>query len=145
MRRLLPIFFLLSACAPVEPKDDATQRAFPAVWDIEFFDKQDQRIGKMRLGLTTEPLDEQYCGKPYFRKAVVLDSEMDIEMWRDVQPAYHIYAYWLSVDLTASSCNVNYMLLGNINEASASGFFNFAHPLGGEHLGRFEAAPVERR
>lgn len=141
MKRLIALL-ILAGCAPVEPRDDASQNTFPAIWDIEFFGKQDERIGTMRLGLTTEPIDDGYCGQPYFRKAIVIDSDMEVEMWRDVQPAYHIYAYWLSVDLTASSCNVNYVLLGNIDRESASGFFNFSHPLGGENLGRFEARPV---
>lgn len=144
MKVLIPFILLLSACAPVEPKDDLSQQSFPAVWDVRFFGKQGEGLGSMRLELTTEPIDDAYCGKPYFWKAVVLESDIDVELWRDVQPAYHIYARWLSVDLTASTCNVNYVLMGNIDRESASGFFNFSHPLGGENLGRFEAVPVVR-
>ena len=144
MRALFPILLLLSACAPVEPKDDLSQQTFPAVWDVSFYNKQGESIGSMRLGLTTDPIDDDYCGKPYFWKAVVLESDIEVDMWRDIQPAYHIYARWLSVDLTASTCNVNYVLMGNIDRESADGFFNFSHPLGDENLGRFEAVPVAR-
>ena len=112
------------------------------VWQIVFVDRDQNDLGTIRLALTDEPIDEQYCGDPYLRKAVILDDDLDFELGIEKLPAYSISFFWLRLDLTASSCNTNFLLLGNIDRNEATGFFNFAHPLGGEYLGRFWAEPV---
>jgi len=143
MIRLLPVFFFLFGCTSSPPVDDSSEVTFPTVWDFEFVDKEESSLGSVRLGLTMEPVDEDYCGGSYFRKAKVLRDDLKIDLYKSLQPAWHIFAYGLSIDLTASTCNTNYLLIGSMNPEEASGYFNYAHPLGGEYIGRFTAAPVE--
>lgn len=144
MIRMSLVFFFLFGCTASPPADESGAVTFPAVWDFEFVDKEQNSLGSIRLGFTTEPVDADYCGESYYRKAKVLSDGLEIDLHKPLQPVWHIFAYGLSIDLTASTCNTNYVLIGNMNTEEASGFFNYAHPLGGEHIGRFTGTPVAR-
>jgi hypothetical protein len=133
---------LVSACA-VRDTEPADERGIPGVWDIEFFDRDRNGLGSIRIALTNEPVDDQYCGEPFYRKAVILEDELDFDIGMEKRPAYSISFFWLKLDLTASVCHTNFLLMGNIDPTQASGFFTYAHPLGGEYLGRFTALPVD--
>ena len=149
VRRIAPIACLLASagllagCAlqTVEPE---TEQGIPRVWEFLFVDRDQNDLGRIRLALTDEPIDDRYCGDAYMKKAVILDDELAFDLDMDKQPAYSISLFWLRLDLTASSCHTNFLLLGNIDANEATGFFNYAHPLGGEYIGRFTAAPVRQ-
>jgi hypothetical protein len=139
---LLPM--LLVACASQDEKPaNAEGTSIPPIWDVSFVGTGNEDLGSLRIALTSEPIDEDYCGASYLRKAIVLEDHLDVDLGMDKQPAYSISMFWLWLDLTASSCNTNFLLLGNIDPDESVGFFNYAHPLGGESIGRFEAVPVE--
>ena len=142
MIRLAPVFFFLFGCASGPPVDESSGDTFPAVWDFEIVDKEQTALGSIRLRLTMEPVDEDYCGGSYFRKAKVLRDDLKIDLYKSLQPVWHVFARGLSIDLTASTCNTNYLFIGSINPEEASGYFNYAHPLGGEYIGRFIGTPV---
>lgn len=138
---VLMVASLASACATRESAAEEEQ-GIPRVWEILFFDRDQNDLGRIRLALTDEPIDEQYCGEPHQRKAVILEDELAVDLDMEKLPAYSISMFWLRLDLTGSTCHTNFLLLGNIGPNEATGFFNYAHPLGGEYLGRFTAAPV---
>lgn len=122
-----------------EPEEE---QGIPRVWEFLFFDRDQNDLGRIRLALTDQPIDDRYCGDAYLKKAVILEDELAFDLDLEMQPAYSISLFWLRLDLTASSCNTNFMVLGNIDATEASGFFNYAHPLGGENIGRFTAVPL---
>lgn len=135
---------LLAACASQGERPAKSQEgSIPPIWDISFVGPGNEDLGSLRIALTTEPIDEDYCGAAYLRKAIVLEDNLDVDLGMDKQPAYSISMFWLWLDLTASSCNTSFLLLGNIDADESVGFFNYSHPLGGESLGRFKAVPVE--
>jgi hypothetical protein len=138
---LLLVCVALSACAS-QAGEPEKAGGIPRVWDIEFFDRDQEDLGSIRLALTDEPIDEDYCGDAYQRKAVIIDDQLTVDLDLEKRPAYSISFYWLRLDLTASVCHTNFLLLGNIDASEASGFFNYAHPLGGQNIGRFHAVPV---
>ena len=138
------IAVLLAACESQNEKPAEVQdRGIPPIWDVSFVGTGNEDLGSLRIALTTEPIDEDYCGASYLRKAIVLEDNLDVDLGMDKQPAYSISMFWLWLDLTASSCNTSFLLLGNIDPDESVGFFNYAHPLGGESIGRFKAVPAE--
>ena len=149
MKVLVRIFVLsvcLSACTANDSKPETDSDAsgqFPVIWDIQIFDKEQQPLGNLKIRLTEEPVDDDYCGYDYFRKAIVLEDNLKADLQGiEKQPAYHIGALWLTIDLTASVCWADYILMGDINKEEAKGFFNYSHPFGGYNIGSFTASPV---
>jgi hypothetical protein len=138
------IVLLLAGCESQDPKPATDpDSSIPPIWEIAFVGTDNEDLGSLRIALTTEPIDEDYCGASYLRKAIVLEDNLEVDLGMAKQPAYSISMFWLWLDLTASSCNTNFLLLGNIDPDESVGFFNYSHPLGGKSLGRFEAVPVE--
>lgn len=130
----------LSACASSETQE--APQGFPVIWDFRFVDTEQNPLGNIRIQLTEDPIDDGYCGEDYFRKAIVLEDDLAYDLGMEKQPAYHISLFALALDLTASVCHTNFILSGPINSEEASGFFNYAHPLGGYNIGRFTATPI---
>lgn len=142
--RTLLSLVLMCGCAAAPATDEPDPGRIPAVWDFEFVDADKQPLGSIRLRFRSERIDESYCGEAYFMKADVLQNDLQLDIYKSLQPAWHVFAYGLSIDLTASSCNTNYLLIGSMNATEASGYFNYSHPLGGEYMGRFTGAPVHQ-
>ena len=140
--RLIIIIVLIAGCAVNESKTQTEPEHFPAIWLIRFIDAEEQSLGYLKLRLTDEFVDGNYCGNDYRKKAFVIEDELDVDVGMDKQPAYHLDGFWIKIDLTASVCYTNYMLIGGIDREEASGFFNYTHPLGGYNIGRFAANPV---
>ena len=145
---LLRLFFpllLLSACATDRVTDDEIETGgIPAIWEFTFTDRDASDLGTIRLAFTDEPADDGYCAGRGLRKAHILEDNLDFDLGMDKQPAYRFGIRWMELDLTATSCNVNFLLLGNFDASSSSGIFNYAHPLGGDFIGRFSAVPVNQ-
>ena len=115
--------------------------ATPGVWTFRILDRDDRPMGDIVLLLTNENPDAGSCANAGWRKAIVIDDTVDFDFGFEKSPAYSVHGRWLTVDLTASICELDHNLVGEIDEQGASGFFNFAHSLGGYNVGKFVATP----
>jgi len=120
---------------------DTEPTVLHAVWQFDFFDTNNQSLGYLLLAFTGEGIDEPTCGNDYWKKMVVLEDRLDFDFGVESRPAYSINGPWLTIDLTASVCYIDHMLIGDITQDGATGFFNFSHKLGGYNIGKFTARP----
>jgi hypothetical protein len=114
----------------------------PGTWDFRVVDQQKQSIGHLVLRLTGESVSNTACDDGEWKTAVILEDRLDYDFGFDLQPAYRVHGRWLTVDLTASMCNVDHIFNGEVDDDGASGFFNYYHRLGGNNIGAFTAVPV---
>jgi len=112
----------------------------PANWAFEIVDHDRRPLGQVTLRLTTRP--SEACGEPGWRRAIIVDDNLDLGVGVVKSPAFRIVGPWLVVDLTSSTCSAGHRLVGDLGPDGATGFFNYAHRLGGENLGRFVARPA---
>ena len=94
------------------------------------------------LLLTQEDIGTESCVDQYWKKALVIDDSLDFDVGFEKQPAYNIKGPWLTIDLTASTCNVHHRLIGDVNSDGATGSFNYLDLLGSYNIGTFTASPV---
>jgi len=144
---LLLALLLLGACAsnpvPVDPvRAAATPDAWrqPADWEFDIVDREDRPLGQVTLRLTNRP--SAACGETGWNRAIIVDDRLDLGIGVVKSPAFRIVGPWLVVDLTSSTCSAGHRLVGDLSPGGAEGFFNYAHRLGGENLGRFVARPA---
>jgi hypothetical protein len=114
----------------------------PGTWRFEIVDDQQQSLGHILLLLSGINIDSGDCVDEDWKKAVVLVDTLDIDYGFDISPAYSIRGRWLTIDLTASVCDADYKLIGQLDDENAAGNFNYAHLLGGYNIGTFTASPV---
>lgn len=114
----------------------------PGTWDFHIIDPEEQSMGHIVLRLTGAPVDNPVCAEGDWYRALLLEESVDYDFGFDLRPAYRVHGQWLTVDLTSSICNADHLLNGEMDDDGASGFFNYAHRLGGNNLGKFTATPV---
>lgn len=146
-----PLVFILamSACAG---NDTAKKESDPgitpirwqtaATWEFHITDAEQRDLGTIVLRLSPDVVEEDSCAKTGWRKAIVMEDNLDFDFSADKQPAFNISANWITIDLTATVCNVNHVLIGELVEDGAAGHFNYSHPLGGYSVGTFKATPI---
>lgn len=142
----LSLLVLAACAADPQPamvlKPATTPEAWrrPANWAFEIVDRDQRPLGQVTLRLTTRPSDA--CGEPGWRRAIIVDDHLDLGVGVVKSPAFRIVGPWLVVDLTSSTCSAGHRLVGDLGPDGARGYFNYAHRLGGENLGRFVARPA---
>jgi hypothetical protein len=114
----------------------------PGVWDFHMVDQQHKSMGHMLLRLTGESVTSA-CDDADWKRAVIVEDELDYPFGFELQPAYRVHGNWLTIDLTASVCGADHLLNGELEGAGASGFFNYSHRLGGNNIGTFVAVAIE--
>jgi hypothetical protein len=112
-----------------------------AIWRFDFVDSNNESLGYLVLAFTNDEINEPTCGNDHWKKMVVIDDELDFDLGMESSPAYFLNGPWLTIDLTASYCYIDHMLIGEMTPNTASGFFNYSHQLGGYNIGRFTAWP----
>ena len=144
-------FALLVACqAPGYDHRPEIFSAVPARWqqagEWQFYvtDMNDEPAGELVLLLSSTPLESESCDTSGWYRADVIDNTLDMELAAEMIPGYMISGPWITVDLSATSCNTGYKLIGTLSENGASGHVSFVHSIGGEHIGNFVAMPVSR-
>ena len=100
-------------------------------------------MGHIRLYFSGEILATA-CDDGDWRRATIIESEIDYDFGFELQAAYRVHGHWLTVDLTAAVCGADHLFIGELADEGASGFFNYSHRLGGSNIGTFSAAPVEK-
>ncbi|MDH4107607.1 MAG: hypothetical protein OEW35_04775 [Gammaproteobacteria bacterium] len=137
---------LIAACATPPDPAPYTSATTPeswrraADWEFEITDPDERPLGRLTLRLTSRP--SRSCGEPGWRRAVIIDDRLDLGIGVVKNPAFRIVGPWLVVDLTSTTCSAGHRLVGDLYADRAEGFFNYAHRLGGENLGRFVARPA---
>ena len=114
-------------------------------WIFLVVDDQQRPLGEIVLLLTATQFSADSCAQKGSMRAVVISNSLDLDFGFDLDPAFTIHDRWLRIDLTAAICDVDHILYGEINAESASGFFNYSHPLGGYNIGTFSASPATSR
>lgn len=114
----------------------------PGTWRFEVVDNQQQSLGHILLLLSGQDADSKHCVDEGWKKAVVLVDTLDVDIGFEISPAYNIHGRWLTIDLTATVCDADYKLFGQLEDENAAGNFNYAHLLGGYSIGTFTASPV---
>lgn len=143
------MLLLLAACTVIEPDlGDAVETPsfgrwqYPDTWEFHVVDDQQRSLGSITLRLTEEDVGDDLCADAFWKRAVVLEDRLEIDLGGEKHPAYHIEGPWLTLDLTAANCRVSHNFIGEISSERASGFFTQSHPLGGQNLGSFTGTPV---
>jgi hypothetical protein len=114
----------------------------PGVWVFSVQDPQKESMGHIMLHFTGESVAAP-CDNRGWKRAVIFEDKIDYDFGFELQPAYRVHGYWLTVDLTASVCGAGHLFNGDLGDDGASGFFNYSHRLGGNNIGTFIAVPVE--
>jgi len=112
-------------------------------WQFIVTDGNQQALGYLRLNLTDRPLESEDCDVSGWYRADVIENKLDYELAAELAPGYSIKGPWITVDLTATTCNIGYKMVGTITNDGAAGHFNFVHSLGGENVGKFRARPAD--
>jgi hypothetical protein len=114
----------------------------PGTWRFEVVDNQQRSLGHILLLLSGQDTDSEDCVDEGWKKAVVLVDTLDVDFGFDINPAYNIHGRWLTIDLTATVCDADYKLFGQLDGENAAGNFNYSHLLGGYNIGTFTASLV---
>lgn len=114
----------------------------PGMWKFEVFDNDRQALGHIVLYLTGEDIGAGYCVDDYWKEAIVMDNKLNVELSFEARPAYNVKGPWLTVDLTATTCNVHHNLVGDVDGEGAAGTYNYIHLLGSFNVGTFTASPL---
>ena len=147
--RISMLFLLLTGCSASAP--DIGTEISPLtpglwrqsqLWSFELVDIHERSLGKIVLLMSDERVDVSSCDNRHWKKALVVEDELDFDFGFEIEPAYKIHGRWLNVDLTASICDADYNLNGELSKEGAAGFFNYSHLLGGRNIGTFTAVPV---
>jgi len=140
-------WLVLAACAAepdlaagITPATTPEAWRRPADWAFEVVDRDERPLGQVTLRLTARHSDA--CGEPGWLRAIIVEDHLDLGVGIVKNPAFRIVGPWLVVDLTSSTCSAGHRLVGDLGPDGATGFFNYAHRLGGENLGRFVARPA---
>lgn len=154
-RQLLSITVLvgLFGCTMNKPDADADADIFVAsltppawhysdTWIFRVVNDRQRELGEIVLLLTGKKTSADSCAENGSNKAVVINNSLDIDFGFELDPAFTLHGRWLRIDLTASTCDVDHVLYGEVNAKSANGFFNYSHPLGGYNIGTFRATPA---
>ncbi len=140
---------LVAGCVTTTPETESRDGGlipdawlYANAWKFELFDQADQSIGHVTLLLTHQPATGGRCTEGRWLHAVLVENEADIDFGLELKPAYQISGPWIRIDLTASLCDLDYVLIGDMLEDGGRGFFNYSHALGGRPIGRFTAEPL---
>lgn len=153
--RLTPIIVILlaAACASSQVGSNGKPKTATltplrwietGTWRFQISGPDDKQAGSILLNLSNELVDDELCVDKNWKKAVILENDLDVDIGDDAQPAYLVHGRWLTVDLTADRCNVGHKFIGELSASGASGFFNYTTFVGGRHLGSFIAEPLIR-
>ena len=148
--RLAPIFLLLvvAACASSSNGKPKPATLTPlrwiesGTWRFQIADPDGKQAGSILLNLSAEPVGDELCVDKNWKKAIILNNGLEVDIGDDAQPAYLVHGRWLTVDLTADRCNVGHKFVGELSASGASGFFNYTTSVGGRNLGSFVAEPL---
>ena len=150
--RHLLILLLLTGCSTTSGSGSDHRGLFaqvtpvrwrqPGTWNFRVVNEQQQPIGHLIVRLTNESVGEEACDEGDWMYAVILEDKLDYDFDFALDPAYRVHGRWLTLDLTASMCNVGHVFNGEVDNEGASGFFNYYDPLGGSHLGTYTAVSV---
>lgn len=148
--QLLVSLTLCAACSATKTKDDVGFfDAAPEGWrqadEWLFFvaGRDREPLGYLRLYLTRSPLESEDCDVSEWYRADVIENELDYEIDAELAPGYKIIGPWITVDLSATSCNIGYKMVGTATNDGAAGHFNVVHSLGGGNIGEFMAIPAD--
>ena len=114
----------------------------PSVWHFYVLDEQQRKLGRISLLLTDEQITSDYCVDDYWKKAIVMDSDLDFDFGVELLPAYHLNGPWLTVELTSSSCSLRHRFVGDADNDGATGSFHYIHSLNATIVGSFSAKPT---
>jgi hypothetical protein len=114
----------------------------PGVWHFYVVDEENRELGRISLLLTGEQVSSDSCVDDYWKKAIVMDSDVDFDFGVDMSPAYHLNGPWLTVELTSSSCSLRHRFVGDATEDGATGSFHYIHSLNAQIIGSFTAKPT---
>jgi len=114
----------------------------PGAWTFHIVDNQHDSLGHIVLLLTDEGIGADSCVDSYWKKATIIDDGLDFDFGFEKRPAYNVKGPWITIDLTASTCNVHHKLVGDVDSEGAVGSFNYIDLLDSYSIGTFTAKPV---